>query len=152
MKKVDSVQQGDCRKSQPRVAKVGGLLTLLGFLVLPAYACLVRSWCLSDEDCDGNEQCELEQGVCFLECQSEAAGLCPHDRPQCRLEENRCVQCLENRHCALSEQCIDGRCFPEEATLFSLVDENPSSSSFGRTISLNDHRGEVVMLFFATLG
>lgn len=134
------------------LTRLAPLLALLGAFAFPTSACLVQSRCLSDDDCDGNEQCDVEQGVCFLECLSEAAGRCPLDRPQCLVEENRCVECLENRHCGLSERCLEERCVPQEAPLFSLIDENPRSPRFGRRISLSDHRGEVVLLFFATLG
>jgi len=115
-------------------------------------SCLVHSRCLDDTDCEGNEQCDIASGACVLECGIGRVEACPSERPWCEVEQNRCVECLDDEDCGLASSCLDGRCLPREAPGFALVDKNPLSPTFEQVVSLGDHRGEVVLVFFATLG
>ena len=113
-------------------------------------SCLVHSRCVSDSDCEGNERCG-DDGECALECTEELTDACPADRPMCREETNRCVACLESDDCD-DGRCVNWVCIPELIHNFTLVDRNSTSPTFDQEISLSDHLGEVVLIFFAGLG
>lgn len=114
-------------------------------------ACLVESLCVADIDCPYPQRC-LPDGACGLECTASAPETCPAERPECLVSENRCVECLETEDCGGSDECITNSCVPSRAPDFRLVDDNPTSPSYGEVVALSDLRGRVVLLFFAGLG
>jgi hypothetical protein len=129
-----------------------GVVVLLALAApLAAIGCLVDSRCVGDSDCEGNEQCGGD-GKCFLECVEGVPSGCLAERPICIVAENRCVECVAPGDCGESEQCVTGACVPEAAPDFTLVDLNSHSPSFEQPLALSDFRGEVVLIFFATLG
>jgi hypothetical protein len=129
------------------------LSALVALVAAGSPGCLVRSRCLGDDDCWGNERCDAASGACVLECGQGWEEACTSvERPQCLVAENRCVACLDGDDCADLEQCLGWACVPTQAPGFTLVDANPASPSFGREVSLEDHAGKDVLLFFATLG
>jgi len=123
------------------------------FLVLISTSlssCLVHSRCVSDSDCTGNEQCG-DDGECALECTAEVADACPAERPQCLVESNRCVECLEAEQCGDDERCSNWVCVSAMTNDFTLFDLNPTSPTFEQEVSLSDYLGQVVVIFFAGL-
>lgn len=92
--------------------------------------------------CDGDD----------AECSAERSDDCREERPFCLAEEGRCVECLDDGGCSDEGRCLDWTCFPPAAPDFSLVDMNPSSSTYEQTFSLSEHFGEVVFVYFAALG
>ena len=86
------------------------------------------------------------------ECSEDDPDRCGDDTPYCLLEESRCVECLDAEGCGEGGRCVDWACLPALAPDFALPDRNPRSATFEETITLGDHRGEVVLVYFASLG
>lgn len=126
-------------------------LMIVALVAAVQAGCLVHSRCVSDSECPGAERCNAESGECELECSDEAPDRCSGARPVCLEEEFRCIECLLVEDCDEGEQCLENECAPEAAPAFALVDQNESSPTYGQTLTLEDYRGEVVLLFFAGL-
>ena len=119
-------------------------------LFLPV-GCIVESICASDTDCPFPQQCR-EDGSCGLECSASTPERCTGDRPHCLVSEFTCVECLDTGDCTGDDECVNHSCVPSEAPDFTLVDDNPTSPTFGDEIALSDYQGSLVLLFFAGLG
>ncbi len=123
----------------------------IAVLVLLAPACFVESIFWDERDCPAGERFLVEEGTCFAPCAGDED--CP--APQVCNEQDRCVlECVEDPDCLLGEVCEHHRCLPAHNRLpvpaFEGVDDNPSSSTHGQTVSLAGLRGRVLVLYFAS--
>jgi hypothetical protein len=99
-------------------------------------SCFVKGLCHTDEDCSGNETCNVLNGECRVEC-------------------TRDTDCYVNGQPS-GRECFNHRCqwrLDErvKAPSFCLEVINPKSSQYGKKLCIDKLEGKVVLIYFSLL-